>query len=371
MIERAVDPFEIEQLDQRLAHAAVGEERAPRVEHQRRHAGRILDRKLFLDDAAVAHRRDVVAFRPARGIVLGPRVDGAGLEGFEHAAGVTVIVEADLVEIELAFVDRKLRAPVVRIALEGDARAGLHLADEIGAAADRRNEARLLESLGIDQMARQHRHQAHDQRHLAVAAAIEGELHLAVAGLLHARDLLIVGAVVGPPVIAQQSVREDHVVHGDRRAVGELGLRVQRELDEAPIVRRLDLLGDQAIERERLVVSPGEQALIDIFADAFGALAFDDERIETVEGAALGEREPPTLRRIRIGVGKMGEARRLGGLAMHGNARRRLATEAARKQHEEKNEEGKGFQRRRGVAIDASALQHGYQGSMARQGRKV
>src|SRR5207247_5515770 len=71
------------------------------------------------------------------------------------------------------------------------------------------------------------------------------------------------------------------------------------------------------------------------------------------------------------GVGKMGEARWLGGTAMHGDAGGGLAMAAARKQHEEKNEERKGFQRRQGVAIDASALQHGYQGSMARQGRKV
>src|SRR4029077_16869145 len=84
-----------------------------------------------------------------------------------------------------------------------------------------------------------------------------------------------------------------------------------------------------------------------------------------------GKGEPPSLRCIRIGVGQMGEAWGLGGSAMHGDARRGLAMAAARKQHEERNEKRKGFQRRRGVAIDAYALQHGYQGSMARQGGKV
>ena len=55
-------------------------------------------------------------------------------------------------------------------------------------------------------------------------------------------------------------------------------------------------------------------------------------------------------------------------LAMPGaGSQRRLPGSNTRR----KNEKGKGFQRRRGVAIDASALQHGYQGSMARQGRKV
>src|SRR5262249_62022283 len=81
MIERAVDPFEIEQPDQRLAYPVVGEEWAPRVEHESRHACRILDRKLLLDDAAVAHRRDGIAFRPARGAVPGPRGAGAAREG--------------------------------------------------------------------------------------------------------------------------------------------------------------------------------------------------------------------------------------------------------------------------------------------------
>ena len=88
-------------------------------------------------------------------------------------------------------------------------------------------------------------------------------LHLALAGLLHLGDLLVVGAVIGAPVIAQQRVREDHVVDGDRRAVGELRLGAQRELDEAAVGGRLDALGDQAVKREGLVIGAGEQALID------------------------------------------------------------------------------------------------------------
>ena len=193
--------------------------------------------------------------------------------------------------------------------------------------------------VGIDQMARQHRHQAHDQRHLAVAARIEGELDLAVAGLLHLRHLLIVGAVVRAPVIAQQLEGEDHVVDGDRLAVGEFRLGVERELDEAPVVRRLDAFGDQAIEAERLVVSAREQALIDIFADAFRAHALDDQRIEAVEGAAFGEDKPPALRRIGIGVGKMREARRLRRFAMHGDPGRGVASAADRNQQESRKQE--------------------------------
>ena len=52
-------------------------------------------------------------------------------------------------------------------------------------------------------------------------------LTLRVAGLLDLRDLLVVGAVIGAPVIAQQRVGEDHVVDGDRRAIGKFRLRAQ------------------------------------------------------------------------------------------------------------------------------------------------
>ena len=116
--------------------------------------------------------------------------------------------------------------------------------------------------------------------------AIEGELHLAVAGLLHPRDLLIVGAVVGA-ARDRATERARKITSSTVTGVPSenLACRIERELDEAPIVRRLDLLGDQAIERERLVVAAGEQALMKHIRGCPSALcAFDDERIETVEG---------------------------------------------------------------------------------------
>jgi hypothetical protein len=54
----------------------------------------------------------------------------------------------------------------------------------------------------IDEVLREDRHQAHNQRHLAVAALIEGEAHLALTSLLHLGDFTIIGAMVWPPVIA-------------------------------------------------------------------------------------------------------------------------------------------------------------------------
>ena len=67
-----------------------------------------------LTHAPVADGGEVVAFRPARRVVLVAQADQARLERLEHAAGVAIIVEADLVEIIEPAIDRKIAAPIVR-----------------------------------------------------------------------------------------------------------------------------------------------------------------------------------------------------------------------------------------------------------------
>ena len=130
-------------------------------------------------------------------------------------------------------------------------------------------------------------------------------------------------------------MREDDIVDGDWRPIGELRIRVQRELDIAPIGRRLDALGDQPVEREGLVIGAREQTLLDIVAYAVGRRALDDQRIETVVRALHGEDGAAPLGRIWIGIGKMREAGGLEGLAMHGDACRGLSPCADRKEQEE------------------------------------
>ena len=127
--------------------------------------------KRFLDDAPVAHGRNVVAGLPAARIVFAAHVVEAGLEGFEIGVGVAIIIEAQLVEIPQAAIDRKGAAPVIGIALERDAFARIDLGDDIGAAADRFRQRGVFESCDIDRMFGQHRHQAEDQRQFAVVAA--------------------------------------------------------------------------------------------------------------------------------------------------------------------------------------------------------
>ena len=197
-------------------------------------------------------------------------------------------------------------------------------------------------------------HQSDDERHFAVTARVEGEFHLARPGLLHLGDLLVVGAMIGPAVIAQERVGKDHVGDRDRSAVGELRFRAQRELDVAPVVRRFHALGDQPVEGEGLVIGAREQALIDVFAHALGRNALDDQGVETVEGTLHGEGRAAALGRLGIGIGKMRKPSGLERLAMHGKALLRTGRSAAREQEQAQSQEGnRGFQEQPRVAIDA------------------
>ena len=142
--------------------------------------------ELALDDAPVLDGGEVVALDPAAGIVLGPHVDLAGLEGLEQRGGVAEVLDADLVEVEAAARDGEVARPPVGVAAIGDGAPGVDLGDDVGPAADRRLQRRALEGLGVDLVARQDRHEREDERDLAVAGGREREAHAARADLLGA-----------------------------------------------------------------------------------------------------------------------------------------------------------------------------------------
>ena len=95
----------------------------------------------------------------------------------------------------------------------------------------------------------------------------------------------VIGAVVRPAFVAQQLPGKNHVVGRHRRAVGKARRRIEREGDVAARGIGLDAFGEQAVERERLVIAARQQALDHVAADIGRRQALDDERIETVEGA--------------------------------------------------------------------------------------
>ena len=77
------------------------------------------------------------------------------------------------------------------------------------------------------------------------------------------------------------------------------------EGDIAPRVVGLDALGQQAIEREGLVIAARHQAFDHKAPDLLNGEAPDDQGIEAVEGAEQAPDQPAALRRIGIGVGHM------------------------------------------------------------------
>ena len=83
--------------------------------------------------------------------------------------------------------------------------------------------------------------------------------------------------------------------------------------------------GEQAVQRERLVVAPHHQALEHEAAfereapDLLHGDAPDDQRVEAVEGPEHALHQPAALRGVGIGVGHMGEIGRHRRRAMHGD----------------------------------------------------
>ena len=114
----------------------------------------------------------------------------------------------------------------------------------------------------------------------AVVALAALTLYAAAVSPVAAQDLPVVRAAV----VAQQLPGEQHVLGEDRLAVGEAGARIEAERDERPVVVGLDRPGEQAVERERLILPAGQQALDHVVADGLHRQSLHDEGIEAVEG---------------------------------------------------------------------------------------
>ena len=298
----AVEPLEVEQLQDRLAHANIRENRAPRIEHQALHALGQSVGQVFLDDAAVAHCRKIVSGLPAPRISLDPQIVEPFLERFEMRVAVAIIVVTDRVEIPETAIDGEIASPIVLVACESDALAGFHIADGIGPAAKQRVEAGVLECIGVDGVLCQHRHQSDDERQFAVVSAGKVEAHRARIGRFGFGDLDVIGAEIRPAFVAQQLPGKNHVSRRHRLAVGETGRRIDSEADVGACGISRDAVGQKAVERERLVVAAGEEAFDDVAPHIGSRQSFHDEGVEAVEGAEHALRQVTAFRRLRIGV---------------------------------------------------------------------
>ena len=110
--------------------------------------------------------------------------------------------------------------------------------------------------------------------------------------------------MIGPAVVAQKLPREHHVLGGDRRAVGEMRRRIEREGDVTPRLVGLDGPRQQSIERERFVIAARHQALDHKAADRLHGETLDDERIEAVERAEHALDQPAALWCVGVDIGQ-------------------------------------------------------------------
>ena len=111
-------------------------------------------------------------------------------------------------------------------------------------------------------------------------------------------------------------------------------MRRRVEMEDEPVPRVVDLeaLGDESVKRERLVVRPGHQRLIDVADQALGGRQrLDIVGVQAVERAEIGEIEPAAFGRVGVDVWEMGEVRRQRRLAMHGDRADRFADFGARR----------------------------------------
>ena len=322
-----VDPLEIEQHGQRLAHAPVGEDVAARVEEEAEEAVRAAGHEGRPDHLAIVDGGKVVGRFPPDGVAFDIDVEHALLEGLETRGGVAEILDRDRLVIGEAAHRRYVSAPIVGVAAVGDAGAGLDALDQIGAAADRRLKRRFAEGFHIDGVPGQHRRQGDDQRKLAVGVLVEVEPDGAVAGLLdilYTRRAPVEGRAA---LLGEKLVGEDDVLGRHRNPVGPARVLIERELDPGAFLVGLHLFRQQPVHGERLVARAQQQRFIDQVAEhrvpdaaRRGAHRLEHERVQAVEGAdhAIGDRSVPGG--VGIGVGKVLVIGRQGRLAMHGDA---------------------------------------------------
>ena len=273
-------------------------------------------------DLARAHGGKVVLRRPLGRVGLAVDVELPGLERLEPGGGVTEELQPDLVEVGLAAHEGHSHAPVVGVAPQRQRAAGVHVLDDVGGRGDGHHvEPALGEVAPFPLRALEDRAHAGEQRELPIGR-VEGDADGAGPGGLDALDLVPKPDVARVALGPERLVGPDDVLGRHRGAVGEAGLRAQRELDPGAVGRRLHALGEEAVEREGLVIGTAHQGLVGEEPQLPGHRTLQDVGVEAVEGADLPLGDPAALRRVGVHVGQVGEVGGQGGLPIHGDPMR-------------------------------------------------
>jgi len=167
----------------------------------------------------------------------------------------------------------------------------------------------------------EHRQGGDIQRQGAVFIAGKIEAHLAFAFDFDVFDVGEQRAKAQAALGHQQIEAVAHVFGGDRCAIGKTGLGVEVEAQRQAVVRAFHLLGDQAVDRVRLVQGAQGQGRVEPAVDLGHADAFVDIGQHMVEAPDLDGRTPQAaaLGRVGVGIVEMAEADAIfGRFAIHG-----------------------------------------------------
>src|SRR4051794_24613912 len=106
----------------------------------------------------------------------------------------------------------------------------------------------------------QYGHEAEDQREFAILGAAEIETDRAFVEGFGLRNLGIILAMVGAPLVTQQGPRKKYVLGSHRLAIGETSVVMEMEGDVAPWVVGLHAICQQPVKGESFVMSSRHQA---------------------------------------------------------------------------------------------------------------
>ncbi len=164
-------------------------------------------------------------------------------------------------------------------------------------------------------MLRQNIELADNERQFPVSGRIEDESDLAFAGLLHLRNMAVVGSMAGT-VLFKGLHGEYDILDGDRFAVMMARGRAQPKGRRGEIRRMTHGLGDQTIIGGNFIERGYQQGVGD-HAGAGGNRSLQPRHhlVEIIEGTERNHAHAAELRRIRIDVIKALELGRIFELA--------------------------------------------------------
>src|SRR5262249_1463517 len=215
--------------------------------------------------------------------MLDSEVVKSALDRFQMCVGLAIKVDPYLIEIPQAAINGQVSAPILWIALERQALAGVNAGNCIRTAAKRRLKRGFVESLLRNRMFGQHRHETENEGKLAIIAAGKLESHAIFVDDFCFYHLDIVTSVIRTSFVTQQLPRKNDILRRNRLAVGKLRFWIETKSYIAALRVSFHILRNKSVQREWLIEATRHQAFHDVAADCLRSDPLHDERIEAVK----------------------------------------------------------------------------------------